>query len=911
MTKGFKIKRESISIKDILPDLPQGERLSQLLTLSDIITPRDDISAFTKMTTKVSYEYDLILPVDIEKAFRLNITGLKVTIINKKNMPKNPGQNLNNEKSYSFDVNFFDDLPDSINTGETDTDEFLRKVKKTRRIIKGPDDTIKNSNLKGNVVDDFTPKPLAMAVNSINIMANILKSPTADPIDTMLGCKIKSSRTEVEDLPAGQGFDPIFLPFIKVSDGENRTGVSLKEMKEALLIEATNEASSISDNTQSALVNIFENPEESEDRHKTIQYIDYTTTILPIKRKIILHSRKVVPHHSITLMIQPIVNPQPGRDRANTAIKKFNFDLSEEYISLLEPVCPPSLRIIANGRGNLVVELDKKDPTIKTGIATVSHFNPIYPEAVLPTQSKTIRFNNNQKIVEQFDGLHNIDPIITTVTFHALHPVTDDASTSTSKKIKSFDSHIKYLIPDCLDEDDSIRIFAYSQSNGVLLKIEGTGHNIQNMFIHREDVGAVQSNRLQHVTLGKVSADVDHEGNFVFLDSNVIKNRVYRYTLTYQKISDLKIFEKFHEWEEQQRTLGQHGSGTYLKKSSSSATVKYKKSNIVQDIKIGKASVDLQRGGSGTVSMIVSYKKNPSDLEYSDIREIASSVIADQGANLLGRSQQLSTKIPMAIIERINRVTGDEKEVGVIVIQPGETKFVDDSFFLDVVDVESVKGKFTYKFKVCMPTVGSLNAARVPLFGNDKATDTINALKLTSEVFTQDGRLQSSAFLENPSYIDIIKSSDTGSRVYSDFDLKSSSNEKSDRITTLEGTRVKNGHRINWMIQGNMTQSLEGFLVFKTQGESKELIGVVKYVNALTNYSYSDVSSFARVIPIFRQYTYIIIPITKTGVYLQESNGYNTSDVYRQIFSAENLAKTMARFPATVVVEDIDHWRLR
>ena len=115
---------------------------------------------------------------------------------------------------------------------------------------------------------------------------------------------------------------------------------------------------------------------------------------------------------------------------------------------------------------------------------------------------------------------------------------------------------------------------------------------------------------------------------------------------------------------------------------------------------------------------------------------------------------------------------------------------------------------------------------------------------------------------------------------------------------------MRNGHRLIWSVNPDSKESLEGFLVFKEQGSSKDLIGVVKYTNAAHGYSFSDVSRFSRIIPTPIPCIYSVMPITTRGAYLQESNVYNTADRgirLNRTSSIENLARTISRFPITKI----------
>jgi hypothetical protein len=902
MTTGFRLRNASVSLEDILPDRDTNTEIPQYLSLSDIIAKKKNLAMFKNILTDCSYEYDLVLPVDIEKAVRKNVTGLRVLMTNTSNLKysRSKGNTFKDEKkTFSFKINFFDDLPDSIDVNETDTDSFLEKVKKVRRTIRSTNDPLTVNSIVKNSVEDSRSLPISMAGSTRGTIRRIMNSSLVDPIDTLTGCIIKTTRDVVEQ-PTGQGIDPVFLPFLKVTDGNNILGESLRDLKDNLLEEAESINTPSDGSNESLLAALIENESPTIETLglKSVEYIDYTTTILPVKRKVKIYGKTISPNFEISLMIQPIMKDQ---NRSNTAVESMRFDMSDEFKHFLEPVCPPELRIISNGRGSVVVELDKKDPTIQEGVLTIAHHNPVYPNRRLPPKSKKVKFGNAQKAIQSFDGLHNVDPIVTTITFHVLHPLTDDAALSVSKKLKAFKSNLSAQMPDALDVDDDIRIFAYSLPTGVSLRIEGTSDNVKNVSVIREDMSVPLSNRISRRVLGFLGQNENQQGDFVFEDRDVIKGHLYRYYLNYQKESPVKIFEKYPKWEEQQLFLGQHGSGVHTKDSFDSAIIRYKKSNFVQAVDLGTPRVGFDRTGVGRVEITASYSQETKNSGLGGLSNILASQTQD---SKIAEIQTLSTKIPMAVVERIDRVTGNEKEIGIIILDRKNSLFVDDLFFNDIGNVQSATGKFTYKFKICMPTIGSLLGSNIPSSLVNRPGNSIDALKFTAEQFTADGRLPSSSFLENPGYLEIIKTADTGGRTYADFDLSEPNVSRQEKIVTLKGVKVRNGHRLSWTVDSESERSIEGFLVFKEQGSSKDLVGVVKYTDASLGYSFSDVSRFSRIIPTPIPCIYSVMPITTSGVYLQESNSYNTSRGTRSInraSSIENLARTMSRFPVTKI----------
>ena len=105
MTTGFRLRNASVSLEDILPDRDTNTEIPQYLSLSDIIAKKKNLAMFKNILTDCSYEYDLVLPVDIEKAVRKNVTGLRVLMTNTSNLKysRSKGNTFKDEKkTFSF-----------------------------------------------------------------------------------------------------------------------------------------------------------------------------------------------------------------------------------------------------------------------------------------------------------------------------------------------------------------------------------------------------------------------------------------------------------------------------------------------------------------------------------------------------------------------------------------------------------------------------------------------------------------------------------------------------------------------------------------------------------------------------------------------------------------------------------------
>ncbi len=909
----YRFVESPVSLQDILPD---GASIPRILSFHDLIINKSHRSENEYITHKGSFEYDLIVPVDMEKAHRLNVSGLKIAIFNEHDAQELGGQLFAAIESgaigYTFDANFFNDLSDNINIGELDLKAILEEVKKPRRLPIANNNTVsdferidENAAVAG--LTDFFQAGSVPGVDAQS-MINHLVNNSSETLDNLLGSNIKRRGENFKQGPGYAGFDPILRPPVFVSDGSNLTGESLRSIKEKILIEAQRRGSHEMCSDTGAMISVFESHLAGTISNDGPQYIDYVSSILPVKRRIRLYHEKVSPEYDISIIIRPIIIQEEDQTAASTTGYKSTYALADEVHDLLDPVGDPDMRIIANAPGYIAVEVNTEDPTVLGGVATLTFNNPVYQNLEINSMSKDAYFHGGKAVVE-FHGVPNVDPILTTINFHTYHPSRYESYSSISKRIQGHESCLDNIITDKIEKDDGMILSARSLPRGVSVAVEGVTDRAHEVSLMREDLTSATVGRRNHFKVGVLGGTYDESGRSTILDANVTKGRTYRYYLKYKVLSPHKLFESYDDNVSRLRNYGQGVTGTHSRTSVRSVTIKYKKSNKLENVTIAEPAVTQNSSGPAVVEIPIMFQE-PS-IQYEDIRKIL-------GENFVNTEESkpsvdrkiLNMPIPLMIVERLDRVTGEETEVGIAVLTNGLSVFTDNKLFSENPTLKKLTGKYTYKFKLCKPTVGGLQEIDIPLVRPGQVdleeSQKVNALKYTAETFTSNGIIETSEFLSNASYSAMIKSFDTGARFYVNFDPKPPV-EGSSPIT-LMGNRLNNGFKLTWEVKRNKGSDIDSFLVFKTVKGVKQLDGIVKYVDTVRQYTYTDIATFYTVnfMSTMIGASYIVVPLSKRGVYLAASNEYNSNILNdNNVTAIEQVVKALPKFDNSKVVKVI------
>jgi hypothetical protein len=546
------------------------------------------------------------------------------------------------------------------------------------------------------------------------------------------------------------------------------------------------------------------------------------------------------------------------------------MNMRDQLADMTRPQYCPDVRIVSECRGYAKLLLTKRDPTIRSVKVRVDSQNPVTRD-ITSSEPISVLMNEMSKTVELTD-IPNVYPLMTRAVVSVEDNTGPDTCVAASRSIflKTYENSVPLLMPNHVGYRDAITITAVSQKNSVLIRIGDLPAGFLYGHLLREDMSVpVQKRPPKHV-VGIVGNNRENQSReFEVSDTKVSNNRVYRYFLEYKVAMPtipglVGIPAKGQERQCYEKRI-----------SAREATVKFKRSLTDHNIILGQASF----GSSPTLSsrhgvrFEMTIQGEPGHITFRDMKEILGSDRLDV-RNDFGRDERaMKTRLNIVLVERMDRVTGDEEFVGLALLQPNvKTNFLDTSFFKDKTTGDSLGGKFTYKVKLSRPTVGALQGLKVPLkdprFGGSplaaKQTE-IDALKMTSEVFTKTGILQDTATLSNGSYLDIIKSFDTGCRFYVDFNPP----PVSPTVARIEGSveKINGGQRLTWKITETQSNAIRTFLIYRSSARgTKRFLGAKLCISGTRNYSYVNNEAFSLPPGIGSVFSvFHIVPVTHEG----------------------------------------------
>ena len=852
----FEAVRNTVNITDILPRGFPAEDASRVLRIDDIIFPNDNHELFPG--DDISYEYKLCLPINIINSIDNQVVGLVVRI-------KNTGQPPN--KEFRFNINFFDDLYGKQDVGEEDFEELKRLVTGDRVIFQ---EYGINSSYNHPSSREFITNAQGRASNMSphQLMSVIGATIGSRTLEDVVGESITSGFMVPGLRAAGYGNDPNLNKAISVTDNSNILGTSLKALRSKVAEELQMQQPTHG-SFHSTIVNTLE--EHEGDRPERIAlgaYQTYNSPVFLSKRKIRISNRKVDPKRPLIMVVKPIIRNFGSSSRLAQTVALNSLDLKDQVEDLMRPLHAPDVRVVSVCRGYAKILLKKTDPTIHNVKVVCYNYNPVTLER---TQSEPIALVMDEmtKVVEVND-IKNVYPIQSQITVYVEDNSGHERVICGSKTVnlKTYENSVPLLMPNHAVSRDQITITALSKKNGVLIRLGNMPDGFLYGHLMREDLSIPAQKRPKKHVVGPIGNNRENSaGEFEITDNKVANNRVYRYFLEYKV--ELPIFPSLVGI----ASRGQERKNYERRVSFRDATVKFKRSLTDQSIIVGEPNFSSNASATRNgVRFQMGFQGSPEDITFRKIKEILGSDILEV-RNDFGRDERaMKTRINIALVERIDRVTGDETFVGASVLQANVvTQFLDTTFFKDKTTAKSLGGKYTYKIKLCRPTVGALQGLMIPLkdprFNGSplaaKASE-INALKLTTEVFTKTGILSDTETLSNGSYIDIIKSFDTGARFYADFDPPNVQGT----VSRIEGRARKqdNGYRLYWNITNAQSNAIKTFLIFVSSKRGvKRLAGAVKCLPGNIRYVYRHETPFEAPRPIGTAPTFHIVPITHAG----------------------------------------------
>ena len=866
---GMRAQNADVLLEDILPSITEQEITKTILSISDIIVRPSALRGSGDLLRHSSIEYDFTLPIDIRKAYDRKVVGLEITLAT------GPGQ------IFKTQVDFMKEIVPTIDIGESDYQSLIKEVLKPRRKAVTSDNpdinlgTVERSPGRDNLSGQTTMSVSALAKDlvknrHVNLDA-LVPGSTSD---------LESGNQEEKDF--------YLKPPKKVSDGTNRDGISLVRIKEEIIERDIAEGKYAAGSRFHTIKSILEPDFSGNLRDEDTLTIRYSSPIVPIRRIMRINTSRLDPFDGIAVGVTPILDNSVKDIGAKG--RGFIVNRMSDIRNIIMPVGVPEIQAISQCPGYATFVVTKKDPTLFEGKVVVEYVNPLNPSMVIEGQEKRIQFNES---VESFalEGLHNVEPLIAYVSFFTLDEQRRAVKSKTIN-LKSFKGSIDQMMPELKRHSDTINLTTLNTNEGVRISIEGSAESANKMSLYREDLSSPKDSLRRTRKLADLS-DTDGKS---FLDINVVPEKTYMYYIVYERTDPTRSFvTNPDENNKFPLELGQTGIGITRHRSISDSTIRFRKSKIITPIDISNPEIKSVNSRPG-VEIIVSYPSNPRDLATEEILKVVGNSRAETEGEIGLDRKALNKEIASVIVERINRVTGDTAIVGVSLLNvSGETSIFDTSIFSDPNSPESLTGRYTYVFRICRPTVGALYQVAIPLKNEDQGTSNqtfkINALKYTSNLFYDQGILVNSVKVDQ-SYLEILRSFETGERVYREFDPF-----PSDRFDSLvseiqvEVTEQNNGYKIYWSPPDELRRSVDAYLIYRIVRGRKKLVGSIKSSFFNDEYSYFDAVSFVRTILISRT-EYSLVPITKAGEVLS-----STSPVGPAVNNISNIVSIANKIP--------------
>jgi hypothetical protein len=870
---GYKVTTSDVRLEDIIPKSRNSDINDSILSVTDIIISADKINKVAEWNNHSSFEYDFVLNVDIEKAFTKKVTGLEVTLSNE------------DGKKFTSTIHLSKEIGSTIDKGENDLEAFLREVKKIRKIQTSLKST--PTNKVKSLSEGFSFHASAGPQNGSTAMKNLVSQGKFN-LDTALPGKINNKI--YENKPSVDFY--VKPPKVETDGFNSGNGISLSKIKEDIiakeLAEGKYEQSSMFSNVLTALEPDYEQSQSEED----IYILKYSSTIVPIRRLLRINAKTVSPFADILIGVRPILDDSVETHASKS--RNFKINLANDISSFYIPAGIPDFIITAQAPGYITMTARKNDPTLSQGKIVIDYLNPTNPSQIIESKEKLITFT--QSVVSfSMSGIHNVEPLIARATFYTMTS-NGNIVRSKSTNLKPHKSAVSYMMPNVKNHNDSMYINGFSTNEGIRITLEGEIEGAYKLSIFREDLTVPKSDSMR---LKKVFETLDFANNS-FLDTNVARDRVYRYYAEYTRKTLRKSSPIAGNIDENKvRLPGQGLLGLTSHKSVNHTEVKYKKSKILTGISVDDPFIS-QENNRPCLNISLKHDVLKQDINTEDIlNRVQNTQAADLGKLGLTKNALL-TKIPAVIVERINRINQEEQSLGVVFLKnSGETLIKDKLLYTVGSSALNMSGRYTYKFKICQPTIGGLYNVPIPIEnagpGLSRQEYKVNALKYTANIFSDQGTLPGT--LANLDYISLIKSFDTGERIYKNYDPYEFSPPSGvlSKTITLNVTEKTNGHRVMWKTPASLLQIIDFYLIYKSYNGKKTLVGSIKGGRNNTSYEYYDVNTYILSKFLLKPVTaYSIVGVTKDGEMLPSTKevsapGTNNSGIVK---AAEMITKT-------------------
>jgi len=841
----------NVKLDDILPPSMQILDIEKnMIKITDILVHPEHIGNSTLWFQKCSIEYDLVIPIDIAAAVSMGVVALDV-VISPDRPPTTVGANASNISSNKFTctIPLFSEIGSTMDIGETDIKTFINKVKRSRT-IQIPKDFKRETNTK----TQSGPMARFNKASNETLISDVL-SATGMNLDT--GLPGSSNRTYGSKSILSEKDYYIKPPKI-ISDGKNVSNISVVKLKQDIL-EKEHAEGRYEIGSKSHVIETLLEPDYSVNQSQDkIYYLEYVSTVIPIRRVIRLSNKTLDPSENLKISVTPILSESVttrGGVKKVFKVKSRSGDVSE----ILIPVGVPDITITGCSATQMSVLIRKNDPSLKKACLSISYFNPTNPDQIIPPLTKNIDLEKRSVVAEHLTGLQNIFPLRPRLTFFTQDDQENIVKSKTIE-IKSFSSSISYMMPNVKLHKDNLNITALSTKAGVHLKFEGLIDKCIKFLIYREDlsIGKNVEGRIKKIATFNIT------GENYLTDTQVVPGHVYRYYGVYQRLCPaMPHILAENEYDNRPRSHGQGVKGITTHRTTREAIVKYKKPVKLSGLQSSEPVIT-RIEDRPAISFKLMTSNNNVKVKFEDVLKYATSPENDPGSD---NDKLLKEPVWSGIVERINRVSGDEQVVGVFFLDSQGQATIQDREVLSL----STSEKYTYKIKVCKPNIAALYNKKIPVKkenqGTSRGKNYIDAIKYTSDNFLKNGIIEN-AVKVSEDYVNIIKNFDTGERIYVDFDPFPNKDDDVQQIKSMQvsAKAVSKGVNVQWNSPTALNNKVDAYLVYSVNGDSRQLIGSIKAMPNKNDYSYLDIDdrSFVRdYMHMFKAYS--ITPVHISG----------------------------------------------
>lgn len=683
---------QGISINDLL----QSDFSTDDITLIDYIVDEHEFDPGISFENQSSgkFIFKLDLGVDIRELNENRIEGYRINI-GPTGIDPLSSLPYNN---YQVDIQFRDDFPDLMDTGELDLAKVEQQINKTQEILVANEEELEGiadgrSRLEGTVNNQYVDLNKS---TDFSFLARRYLNAGVDPDDAcqfsmpvfaMPSSAMSLGASENSSLRIGADTEKMTK---YQTDCTSRK--SLNDTRSKILSQI-NRSSPASYKIEQSVVPIEENIRSKIILGKKVNVSSYIFNSV----RYFEIPRQFVADDEVIFSITPIVKAgevDSDDDFIAPAGTQILYQMRNAKLSLFEPEVAPELSVYVNNPYDISYAVFKKDPTTTAVCVEKTYFNNATGETSTPT-TKVINFTGNSEMkIIQGESCKNIEPFKTRIRVSALSNGAVTLSRAfwlPSHKSNYYDGSNIY---------DSITVQAVNILEGINVEVNTNNQEAKKIRLFREDYS-----RIEKTESIKLLTTFDNETRvpevvFSHIDTNTVPGRVYRYFTSYdtkhERESSIDSMMNLAETPWLDQKVDWSAGIIEERYSSNDEIIKRLESEKSRLYEVNVARVGSENSGDAVFIPTAEVKDSNIEILLDTLRENG---LEGHFGEEISRIKESLPDLPYFSVERISRRAGDRVSIGIV--KAGD-KITDK---VPKVNFE----RYTYVFKLHLAnTLGSL-----------------------------------------------------------------------------------------------------------------------------------------------------------------------------------------------------------